>query len=93
MLGIIVTIGVIMALLPLAQRQNALKNFPLGLSIIILGLLFPYAFLMTWGYAPRYCIHLLPLALLSIGYFLNYHVERLKWPFRFNYQGKNIFQR
>ena len=92
MLGIIVTIGVIIALLPLAQRKNALKNFPLGLSIIILGLLFPYAFLMTWGYAPRYCIHLLPLALLSIGYFLNYHVERLKWPFRFNYQGKISFK-
>jgi hypothetical protein len=93
MLGIIVTIGVIVALLALVWRLNVLKNFPLGLSIIIVGLLFPYAFLMTWGYAPRYSIHLLPLALLSVGYFLNYHVERLKWSFRFNYQGKNTFQR
>ena len=91
MLGIIVTIGVIMALLSLARRQNAFENFPLGLSITIVGLLFPYAFLMTWGYAPRYSIHILPLALLSIGYFLNYYVDSLKWSLRFNYQGKKSF--
>jgi hypothetical protein len=88
MLGIILTIGVIVALLSLVRRPNALKNFPLGLSIIILGLLFPYAFLMTWAYPPRYSIHLFPLALLSIGFFLNYHLDRLKLPSKFNYQDK-----
>ena len=91
MLGIIVTVGVIMALLSLVWRQNAFENFPLGLSITILGLLFPYAFLLTLGYAPRYCIHILPLALLSIGYFLNYYVDSLKWSFRFNYREEKSF--
>jgi len=91
MLGIIVTIGVIVALLSLARRQNAFENFPLGLSITIVGLLFPYVFLMTWGYAPRYSIHILPLALLSIGYFLNYYVDSLKWSFRSNYQEEKSF--
>ena len=93
MLGIIMTIGVMVALLALVWRRKGLKNFPLSLSIIFVGLLLPYAFLMTWGYAPRYSIHILPLALLSTGYFLNCHVDRLKWPFRFNYQGGNAFQR
>jgi hypothetical protein len=80
MLGIFVTIGVIIAIFSLFWRPNALKNFPLSLSVIIVGLLFPYAFLMIWGYPPRYSIHLFPLALLSFGFFINYYFDRLKLP-------------
>jgi hypothetical protein len=65
--GFIVISGVFIALLALVWRPKELSNFPLGLSISILGLIIPYAFLMTWGYPPRYTIHLLPLALLSLA--------------------------
>ena len=69
--GYMVMLGVIVALLAMVWRPRALSNFPLGLSISILGLLAPYILLVTWGYPPRYTIHILPLAILSCGIILN----------------------
>jgi hypothetical protein len=79
-LGFIVTFGVLIALLALVWRPKSLLNFPLGLSITFVGLLAPYAFLITWGYPPRYSIHLLPLALLALGIFLSNILGRSKLP-------------
>ena len=41
---IFVIFGVVVALLALVWRPNALKNFPQSLSIIIVGLLIQYEF-------------------------------------------------
>jgi hypothetical protein len=65
--GIIVCLGVFMALLTLVWRPKALANFPLSLGVIFLGLLAPYIFLWTGGYAPRFSIHILPLAIISLA--------------------------
>jgi hypothetical protein len=69
--GIVVTLGVFMALLALVWRPKTLSNFPLSLGIIFIGLLAPYAFLGTGVYQPRFSIHILPLAILSWAFLLN----------------------
>lgn len=56
----------------------------LGFSITIFGLLFPYAFLMTWGCPPRYTIHLLPLALLPLSFFANNFIDGMKFRSKVN---------
>ena len=67
--GSVTTFGVLIALLALFWRPKVLKDFPLSLPIIIVGLLFPYAFIWNWSYVPRYSIHLIPIALLSLAFF------------------------
>ena len=69
--GFIVSFGTLLALLALLWLPKPLLNFPLGLGITILGLLSPYVFLWTGGYQPRFSIHLLPLALLSLAIFVD----------------------
>ena len=69
--GIVVTLGVFMALLALVWRPKALLNFPLSLGVIFIGLLAPYAFLGVGVYHPRFSIHILPLAILSWAFLLN----------------------
>ncbi len=76
--GSMATFGVLIALLALFWRPKVLKNFPLSLPITIVGLLLPYAFIHNWGYAPRYSIHLMPLALLSAAFFLSNFLGRFK---------------
>ena len=66
--GILVSLGVLVALFALVWRPKALANFPLSLGVIFVGLLSPYIFLWTGGYAPRFSIHILPLAILSLTF-------------------------
>jgi hypothetical protein len=66
-------------MLALFWRPKVLENFPLSLPIAIVGLLLPYVFIHNWGYAPRYSIHLMPLALLSLTFFLSNLFERFKF--------------
>jgi hypothetical protein len=66
--GIIISLGVFVALFALVWRPKALANFPLSLGVIFVGLLSPYIFLWTGGYAPRFSIHILPLAILSLTF-------------------------
>ena len=73
--GFIVTLGTFAALLALVWRSKALFNFPLSLGITVFFLLVPYWFAMNGGYAPRFSIHLLPLALLSLMIFLNPYLQ------------------
>lgn len=69
--GLVVSSGVFLALLTLVWRFKTIPNFPLSLGVIFIGLLAPYAFLWTGGYEPRFSIHILPLAILSLAYLLN----------------------
>ena len=77
-LGFVVTFGVFVSLLALFWRPKVLANFPLSLSIATMGLFAPYIFADNWGYPPRFTIHLLPLALLSLGIFLNNRFDGFK---------------
>jgi hypothetical protein len=81
--GFLATLGVFIALLALFWRPKVLKDFPLSLPIIIAGLLLPYVFIHNWGYAPRYSIHLMPLALLSLTFFLSNLLGRFKFLSKF----------
>jgi hypothetical protein len=82
--GSVVTLGVLIALLALFCRLKVLKDFPLSLSIIIVGLLLPYTFVHIWGYAPRYSIHLIPLALLSLAFFVSNLFGEFKFLLKFS---------
>jgi hypothetical protein len=77
--GSMATFGVLIALLALFWRPKVLKDFPLSLPIIMVGLLLPYAFIHIWGYLPRYSIHLMPLALLSFAFILSNLLGRFKF--------------
>jgi hypothetical protein len=83
--GIVVTLGVFMALLALVWRPKPLADFPLSLGVIFIGLLAPYAFLWTGSYEPRFSIHILPLAVLSWAFLLsnilknNNLLQKLGW--------------
>jgi len=83
--GILVSLGVFLALLALIWRPKPLENFPRSLGVIFIGLLFPYIFLWTGGYAPRFSIHILPLAVLSLAFLVNNIfnnnnlIQRLGW--------------
>ena len=81
--GIVVALGVFVALFALVWRPKPLLNFPLCLGITLIGLLAPYALLWTGGYAPRFSIHILPLALLAWGFLLNNIINNYKFPLRF----------
>jgi len=70
--GLIMVFGTCIALAALVWRPKALLNFPLSIGIIIIGILVPYLFVWNWGYLPRFSIHLLPLAVLSVIFFSNH---------------------
>lgn len=78
--GFIVTLGVFVALLALIWRPKPLLNFPLSLGVIFVGLLAPYTMLWAGGYAPRFSIHILPLAFLSFAFLANHYLLYLKYP-------------
>lgn len=68
--------GMLIAVLALVWRSKIFLNYPLSLSISMLGLLPPYIAFTTLGYAPRFSIHFLPLAIFSISFLLNNLVEK-----------------
>ena len=80
--GIVVTIGTFIALLALIWRPKVLQCFPLSLGVTVIGLLVPFLFLTVTGYPPRFSIHLLPLAILSLTIFLNHLLIDFKPPWR-----------
>jgi hypothetical protein len=64
--------GTLIGLLALVCRKGPLAFYPLGLGIAMLGLLFPYFWVKVVAYPPRFSIHLLPIASLSLTVFLFY---------------------
>lgn len=81
--GLVTTFGTCIALVALVWHPKALINFPLSIGIIIIGLLVPYLFVWNWAYLPRFSIHLLPLAVLSVIFLLNHLLVGLKLTLRF----------
>ena len=63
--------GTFIALTALAWRPKLLKNYPLSFGTTIVGIFLPYAFIWYGAYPPRFSIHLLPFALLSVMYLLD----------------------
>ena len=58
--------GTLLGLLALLWRPKFLQNYPIAIGLAFIGLFLPYWFVANWGYAPRYSIHLLPLAITSL---------------------------
>ena len=83
MASFVLTFGTLVALIALIWRPRALLNFPLSISLSVVGLLAPYAFVGVLGYPPRFSIHLLPLAILSLMFFLNNIFIRFKFSSSF----------
>jgi len=61
--------GAMLGLLALVFRAGPLKHYPLSLGISLAGLLTPYLFVQASAYFPRWSVHLLPLACLSVAIF------------------------
>lgn len=66
MTAVILLPGVAIAVVALFFRKGPLVFYPLGLSLILLGLVVPYIWVKVVAYPPRFSIHLLPLAVLSL---------------------------
>ena len=85
--GIIISLGTFLGLIALVHHRKSFLNFPLSIGISLLGLLAPYLIVTIYAYPPRFSIHLLPLALLSLAIFLNYYLKDNPFVLKFN--GKN----
>lgn len=88
--GFVTAFGAFIALVALVWRPKVLLNFPLSIGIIIIGVLVPYLFVWNWAYLPRFSIHLLPLAVLSMMFLLDRLLDGIKLPLRFGERDKEI---
>ncbi len=77
--------GTAVGLWSLFYRKGPWADYPLGLGVLLLGLLAPYLWVQVVAYPPRFSIHLLPPAVLSMVLFL-YHTWKVM-DGRFNKQG------
>ena len=68
--------GTLLGLLALVWRPKFLQNYPIAMGLALFGLFLPYWFVANWGYAPRYSIHLLPLAVISLMIVGDYFFKR-----------------
>jgi hypothetical protein len=69
--GLVISFGTLVAVMSLVMRGKLFLSFPISIGVSILGLLVPYLLVKIWSYPPRFSIHLLPLALLSLMVFFN----------------------
>jgi hypothetical protein len=76
--SIVLIAGTLIPLIALVWRSKVFAEFPLSFGIILVGLFAPYVFLWNGGYAPRFSIHLLPIAILSLTLFLGYIFKDFK---------------
>jgi hypothetical protein len=67
--------GTLLGLTALVWRRSWLARYPLGLGICLLGLLVPYLLVKISAYPPRFSLHLLPLAALSLALGLGLFLE------------------
>lgn len=65
--AIILWSGTILALIGLVYRRGWLQAYPLSQGFILLSGILPYAFFLPVAYPPRWSIHLLPWAILSLA--------------------------
>lgn len=72
--------GTFAAFIALFWRPKSLEDYPLSFGIIMIGLFAPYAFLWAGAYPPRYSIHILPLAILSVVFLASKRLERFQVP-------------
>jgi hypothetical protein len=73
---IILLPGTIFGLISLIWRPKFLRGFPIAMGWALIGVFLPYVFFGNPGYPPRYSIHLLPLALLSVMIVSDYFLKR-----------------
>jgi len=59
--------GTLLGLLALVWRPVWLRGYPLALGLCLAGLLAPYFLVRVSAYTPRFSLHLLPLAALSLA--------------------------
>ena len=59
--------GTALGLAALVVRLGPLRNYPLALGLSLAGLLAPYLYVQANAYFPRWSVHLLPLACLSLA--------------------------
>lgn len=76
---IILLPGTLFGFLSFFFRPKFLREYPMAFGWALFGVFLPYVFFGNPGYAPRYSIHLLPLALLSVMIVFNNLIEKLSF--------------
>jgi hypothetical protein len=69
--SIILIPGTFAAWIALVWRPKLLRDYPLSIGTTIVGIFAPYTVIWFGAYAPRFSIHLLPLAIISVVFILN----------------------
>lgn len=72
--------GTLVGLLALVWRPAWLRGYPLALGLSLAGLLAPYFLVRVTAYTPRFSLHLLPLAALSLALGLSGIRQALRRP-------------
>ncbi len=67
LVAIILWSGTILSVLGLVVRRGWLQTYHLSLGFILIGGIIPYTFVLPMAYLPRYSIHILPWAMLSLA--------------------------
>ncbi len=70
--------GTLLGLAALVMRLGPLRNYPLALGLSLAGLLAPYLYVQANAYFPRWSVHLLPLACISVALFLSGLTELIR---------------
>jgi hypothetical protein len=63
--------GTLVGLVAVLIRVGPLRGYPLALGLSLAGLLAPYLYVQANAYFPRWSVHLLPLACVSLATFIN----------------------
>ena len=63
--SVVMMLGTAFGLSALLWRPNLFQRLPISLGLMLIGAFVPYYFVNNFGYAPRYSIHVLPIATIS----------------------------
>jgi hypothetical protein len=64
--------GTIIGILALFLRPGPLRSYPLGLGLTLADTVVPYFYVRINAYTPRFSVHLLPLAIISLCVFIQH---------------------
>jgi hypothetical protein len=80
--GKLIWAGVVAGLAGLSLRFGPIKRYPLEISLLLLAIIAPYFYVKVIAYPPRFSVHLLPWATMSLILFAEALYKTLHHPKR-----------